>query len=169
MDAIDFFIHANKDLFCIRQRMDACVFSINLLIIDFFINAEGLVLHSLPKDGGMRLLYQSTHFAMVWNCDCGFRTRGRLEDILAHVRGHHDIDIRTGLSHFAHCNEFNCCRFNGHGRRINWKETRDCDEIVITPTINPILCTLVVNSEDGLIKHLDLEDSHGISLRKAEP
>jgi hypothetical protein len=104
---------------------------------------------------------------MVWTCDCGFRTRGRLEDILAHVRGHHDIDIRTGLSHFAHCNEFNCCRFNGHGRRINWKETQDCDEIVITPTITPILCTLVVNSEDGLIKHL--EDSHGISLRKAEP
>ena len=89
----------------------------------------------------MRLFYQSTHLQMVWTCDCGFRTRGRLEDILAHVRGHHDIDIRTGLSHFAHCNEFNCCRANGHGRRMN--------------------------SEDSLIKHL--EDSHGISLRKAEP
>ena len=36
---------------------------------------------------------------------CGFHTSGDIEDLLSHIRGHHDIEIRTGLSYFAHCNE----------------------------------------------------------------
>ena len=50
---------------------------------------------------------------------CGFHTSGDIEDLLGHIRGHHDIEIRTGLSHFAHCNEPSCERSNGDGRRIN--------------------------------------------------
>ena len=36
--------------------------------------------------------------------------------MLAHIRGQHDVEIRLGNCHFAHCNE--CERSNGHGRRL---------------------------------------------------
>ena len=50
---------------------------------------------------------------------CGFHTNGDLDDFLGHIRGAHDIDVKAGNIHYAHCNESNCERSNGHGRRIN--------------------------------------------------
>ena len=60
---------------------------------------------------------------MGYYCDCGYHTNGDLDDMLAHVRGHHSIDVRLGYSHFAHCNEDQCLRNNGHGRRLNSYES----------------------------------------------
>ena len=57
---------------------------------------------------------------MGFSCSCGFYTNGDIDDdLLGHIRGHHDVEVRTGYSHFAHCNEDTCLRTNGHGRRIN--------------------------------------------------
>eukprot|EP00798_Chlamydomonas_sp_ICE-L_P028773 gene28773-31956_t len=56
----------------------------------------------------------------LYECDCGFGSRkGATEQsILEHVRGKHDLDVRLGNCHFAHCNEVTCTRSNGHGRRL---------------------------------------------------
>ena len=56
---------------------------------------------------------------MVFTCSCGFQTCGDIFDLLGHIRGHHDVDVHCGKSHYAHCNEDNCLRTNGHGRRLN--------------------------------------------------
>lgn len=56
---------------------------------------------------------------MVLCCGCGYRTSGDVDDLLGHVRGMHDVEVRLGNVHYAHCNEYQCCRQNGHGRRLN--------------------------------------------------
>ena len=38
-------------------------------------------------------------------------------DFVNHVRGNHNIDVKNGHSHWAHCNE--CLRSNDHGKRID--------------------------------------------------
>lgn len=57
----------------------------------------------------------------LYQCGCGFGSTygARAEDIINHVRGKHDVDVKTGHSHFAHCNEDYCLRTNGHGRRLH--------------------------------------------------
>jgi N-dimethylarginine dimethylaminohydrolase len=54
-----------------------------------------------------------------YQCECGFgsRTGASAQDLINHVRGCHCIDVTTGYSHFAYCND--CPRQNGHGRRLN--------------------------------------------------
>jgi len=78
-----------------------------------------------PGLPGISILYNRNNSIKVmgFQCDCGFYTRGDLKDILAHIRGSHDIDVRLGHSHFAHCNADCCLRNNGHGRRINSYES----------------------------------------------
>jgi hypothetical protein len=73
---------------------------------------------------------------MGYWCECGYRTCGTLEDLLGHVRGHHDVCVNLGQSHFAYCNEDGCLRTNGHGRRLSsfeylrdHLEDRHCVEI----------------------------------------
>jgi hypothetical protein len=56
---------------------------------------------------------------MGYWCGCGYATNGTLEDLLGHVRGCHDVCVRLGHIHFAHCNEDGCLRTNGHGRRLS--------------------------------------------------
>ena len=58
-------------------------------------------------------------------CSFGSATGARAEDIINHIRGCHDVDVRTGYSHFAHCNEDCCLRTNGHGRRLH-----DMDKVI---------------------------------------
>lgn len=60
-----------------------------------------------------------------YECECGFGSRygAREEDLINHVRGCHGVDVTTGISHFAYCND--CPRQNGHGCRLN-----DMDEVV---------------------------------------
>ena len=54
---------------------------------------------------------------MGYSCNCGFHTPGNVDDLMGHIRGTHGIEVRSGYSHFAHCNESNCFRQNRHGRK----------------------------------------------------
>jgi hypothetical protein len=62
---------------------------------------------------------------MWYECSCGFgsRTGASAEHLIDHVRGCHDIDVKTGYRHFAHCND--CPRGNGHGRTLE-----NMDEVI---------------------------------------
>ena len=56
--------------------------------------------------------------SMVYTCElCDFHTTGSIGDLLAHIRGFHNVNVNPGNIHYAHCNE--CERQNGHGRRLN--------------------------------------------------
>jgi hypothetical protein len=67
----------------------------------------------------LRLFLKMGWYEDTYECGCGFgsRTGARAQDLINHVRGCHCIDVTTGISHFAYCND--CPRQNGHGRRLN--------------------------------------------------
>jgi hypothetical protein len=76
----------------------------------------------------------------LYDCGCGWGSTagGYMENLLAHVRGTHMVDVRLGNAHYAHCNE--CEKSNGHDRRL-W-------------------------SEEALISHL--EQQHGLYIASFE-
>jgi hypothetical protein len=88
-----------------------------------------------PQNGIIPCLHHNYHLVaiglintliiMCFRCECGYHTRtsGKrtLVYLLQHVRDSHDVCVCVshGHYHFAHCNEDDCLRDNGHGRSFN--------------------------------------------------